>query len=185
MQVRTIGTTGIPDMSTLPLLLPPPPRPRLSVSGAALAAAVLLAAVLAAALATGHQLLIVRSGSMAPTIQTGDAVVTRSTTANAVQVGEVLTFTDPFRPDRLLTHRVRELQPHAVTVEFVTQGDANTGAERWAMSREGTLGTLALRIPKLGYTLALLQTAGVRVGLVAAAAVLLGFAALRRIWATG
>lgn len=172
-------------MSTLPLLLPPPPRPRLSISGAALAAAVLLLAVLAAALATGHQLLIVRSGSMAPTIQTGDAVVTRSTTAAAVRVGEVLTFTDPSRPDRLLTHRVRELQPHPVTMEFVTQGDANTGAERWAMAREGTLGTLALRIPKLGYTLAFLQTGRVRVGLVTIAATLLGFAAVRRIWATG
>lgn len=172
-------------MSTLPLLLPPPPRPRLSISGAALAAVVLLLAVLAAALATGHQLLIVRSGSMAPTIQTGDAVVTRSTTAAAVRVGEVLTFTDPSQPDRLLTHRVRELRPHAVTMEFVTQGDANTGAERWAMAREGTLGTLALRIPKLGYTLAFLQTGRVRVGLVTIAATLLGFAAVRRIWATG
>ena len=79
--------------------------------GAARAARALLVAavVLAAAVLTGSlgvQAVLVRSGSMAPAIRAGDALVVRPVAAASVAVGDVVTFPDPHRPGRTLTHRV-------------------------------------------------------------------------------
>jgi signal peptidase I len=131
--------------------------------------------------ATEHRVLIVRSGSMAPAIAAGDAVVVRADRPAQVQVSDVVTFQDPSRSGRLLTHRVRRIEARPGAFAFVTQGDANTGVERWSMPAGDTLGTVVLRLPKLGYALVWLRT--LRVGLVMVAALLLGSVALQRIWA--
>jgi len=143
------------------------------------AVAVLAVGVLGAA--GGLQLLVVRSGSMAPAIQTGDAIVVRPTTARAVAAGDIVTFRDG-ADDRLVTHRVRSATSRPGAVDVVTRGDANTGTEQWSVPPDGRLGLLVLRIPRAGYLLALLASGPVRAGLVLAAVALLARAALQRIW---
>ena len=81
--------------------------------------------------------LTVMSGSMEPTIGTGDVVVARQTSPMDVRVGDIVTFRDPLEHDRLITHRVREMHVEGDTVVFVTKGDANTGVEHWALPKEG------------------------------------------------
>lgn len=131
---------------------------------------------------TGHRVLIVRSGSMAPAIATGDAVVSRATTPDEVREGDVITFRDPSRADRLLTHRVQAvlLGPH--TVEFTTRGDANTGVERWSTQADGLIGKVVIRLPNAGYALAALSAPWLRASLVLVAMLLLASSALTRIW---
>lgn len=59
----------------------------------------------------GERLLVVTSGSMAPEIQPGDAVVIRPVTSAAqLRVGQVVTFL-PRRSTLLITHRIQALVP--------------------------------------------------------------------------
>lgn len=61
----------------------------------------------------GERLLVVTSGSMAPEIQPGDAVVIRQVSSVAqLRVGQVVTFLPP-QSNMLITHRIQQLVPVA------------------------------------------------------------------------
>src|SRR4029077_17425666 len=53
-----------------------------------------------------YQALIVRSGSMSPTIPTGSIVFYRKIAADSVRVGDVIVFTKPGDASEKVTHRV-------------------------------------------------------------------------------
>jgi signal peptidase len=148
-----------------------------------LAAALLSLATLGVLMASGHRVLIVRSGSMAPAINVGDLLVTRMVDPTRVSAGDVVTFRDPSRSRDLVTHRVLERRIDSVMVSFLTKGDANSGTERWSVDEDGAVGKLAFRIPKVGYSLAWAGGPLARAGLLIGGAVLLASAAIRRIWA--
>lgn len=148
----------------------------------ALGAGAVLGAAVAGPMALGWRPLAVLSGSMAPTLRTGDEIVVRPVAPVALRVGDVVTFNDPSRGHALVTHRVRDLRVVGATVHVVTRGDANSGSERWSISAGGRVGRVAYRIPKLGY---LTVTAGTPLGrilLVVVPALLLGLSEIRRVW---
>jgi signal peptidase I len=145
--------------------------------------ACLLAVVLA--YVVGYRALIVRSGSMSPSIGTADVIVTRVVHPGAVKIGDVVTFRDPSRSEELVTHRVTEMVRRGNTFSFVTRGDANTGVERWSVAADGTVGRYLFRIPKVGYVLGWVAVPLIRSALMVGAALFLGTAALRRIWSSG
>jgi signal peptidase I len=93
----------------------------------------------------------VMSGSMEPAIDTGDVVVERSLTPEEIRPGDVVTFRDPTRANRLITHRVRQVSIAAGVVHVVTRGDANTGFERWSVPIKGHVGLVVYRLPRIGY----------------------------------
>jgi signal peptidase len=72
----------------------------------------------------GQRLLVVTSGSMAPTISTGDAIVVRPVEPSAVDVGDIVTFTPPGERTRV-THRVVAIEQVDGERHFQTRGDAN------------------------------------------------------------
>jgi signal peptidase I len=124
----------------------------------------------------------VLSGSMAPTLRTGDEIVVRPVAPVTLRVGDIVTFNDPSRDDALVTHRVRSMRVVGATVRVVTRGDANTGSEHWSVPASGRVGRLAYRIPKLGYVTG---TAGAPLGrilFVVLPALLLGASEIRRVW---
>jgi signal peptidase len=67
----------------------------------------------------GWQVLSVQSGSMAPHIQTGDALLVRPVAEDDLRVGDVVSF---YQPDgaAIVTHRVT-----GVEGAVITKGDAN------------------------------------------------------------
>src|SRR5438874_6715822 len=109
------------------------PRPRFPRSLSWAIASFLLALLGAAVvpLAFGLHTYVVRSGSMAPAIDTGDLVITRSISPSEAKVGEIVMFKDPEEAGRLITHRVRAMHERDGRFYFVTRGDANTGFEHW------------------------------------------------------
>jgi signal peptidase I len=147
-----------------------------------LAAALLLLVCLGALLASGHRVLVVRSGSMSPAIEAGDIVVTTMVGPSEMEVGDVVTFRDPSRSQELVTHRAMAIERASPKVQFITKGDANTGTEQWDIDSDGKLGRLWFRIPNAGYALAWIGDPRVRAALLAVGAMILGFVALRRIW---
>lgn len=151
-------------------------------------AAITFACVVAAAVVVpsvfGWRALSVMSGSMAPSIGTGDAVVVRPVDPATLQTGDVVTFRDPEGTERLITHRVRGFRVHGAYVEVTTQGDANNTTERWQVPTRGTVGRVVYRLPKLGYVLVPSASPIGRMLLVAVPAVLLGALTLLSLWRT-
>ncbi len=138
----------------------------------------------AAPLALGDHSFVVQSGSMAPTIDTGDVVVVEPIRASEVGVGDIITFRNPENNDELLTHRAVAINPAAGRIAITTQGDANTGREEWRTKPAGELGRVLYRVPKLGFPVSSIGTPGGRIGLVVIPALLLAISLLGRIWLT-
>lgn len=134
-------------------------RATIRVLRAFLASAVLgfggmLAATLLVPVLFGDQVMLtVMSGSMEPTIHTGDVVVDRQIAPLDARVGDIVTFTNPENPGMLLTHRVRDIRLVDGAVQFETRGDANNNSEIWVVPKEGTIGVVKHRLHRLGYAL--------------------------------
>jgi signal peptidase len=126
--------------------------------------------------------LTVMSGSMEPAISTGDVVVAQQIAPMAARVGDIVTFRDPLRHDRLITHRVREIHVQQSKVLFVTKGDANTSTERWVVPVDGTIGRVAFHVPRLGYFMVWIRSTFGLLLLIVLPTLVLGASELWNLW---
>jgi signal peptidase I len=126
--------------------------------------------------------LVVLSGSMEPTLGTGDVTVVRSVAPMSARPGDIVTFRDPDNADRLITHRVRAMHVQGEAVVFRTRGDANNVSERWRVPASGEIGRVIYRVPKLGWMLMWARQKGFFVLLIGAALALLLVLELTAIW---
>lgn len=136
----------------------------------------------AAPLAIGNRSLTVLSGSMSPTIDTGDVIVTEPLAPTEVAIGDIVTFRDPEGTSKLYSHRVQSVDLAGPNVAFVTRGDANTSIERWQVPANGTVGRVVYRVPKLGFAIAWMGTPIARTAMTVLPALLLCWFAISRIW---
>lgn len=148
-----------------------------AVGGIALA----LAVVLLVPLALGGRPLTVMSGSMEPTIMTGDVVVALPIAPLEARPGDIISFNDPNR-GVLVTHRVRSVRRSGAKVNFVTKGDANNATERWAVGADGDIARAVLRVPKLGRAMSFARTRTGLLVLVLVPLALLAVVEIRAIW---
>lgn len=130
----------------------------------------------------GYRPLIVRSGSMTPSLLTGDLIITHAVAPSSVQVGQIITFADPSRRDSLVTHRVIATKRRGEMYWFLTKGDSNARGEEWTISGKERVGKFTFRLPKLGYGISVLSNAGVRIALVALLLASPTKKALTKIW---
>ncbi len=135
---------------------------------------VLIAAIAAAGVVAwtgGYHLYIVHTGSMAPALLAGDAVLD-SPPKDRYKPGEIITFRHSSLTTDLVTHRVADLAPGVIH----TKGDANRTADVWDIRPEQVQGVVATRLPGLGYVLIFLRKP------IGIAAVLVGGLALVMLW---
>jgi signal peptidase len=130
----------------------------------------------------GKPVLVVLTGSMEPQLTAGDVVIESRISPLDARVGDVITFRDPDRSERLITHRVRRVDATGGDVGFTTKGDANNAVETWRIPRHGSIGRVEYRLPKLGYAVAWISRPSARLLLVVIPALLLGLLELKRIW---
>lgn len=109
----------------------------------------------------GHGLLVVKSGSMSPSFNAGDAVVVRrlpQPRMTALQPGTVVTFASPDNDGLLITHRIVEVRTlgHASPV-YVTKGDANEAPDATLLTVDRLVGVVSTHVPRGGYVLYALQ----------------------------
>jgi signal peptidase I len=133
-------------------------------------------------LAVGLHVYVTHSGSMAPTIDTGDLVVSRTISPAEAEVGDIVTFKDPDGGGELISHRVRAAGERDGRAYFVTRGDANSSSERWNVAESGRIGKIVYRIPKLGFAFGGIGTRAGKIVLVVLPALLLLAIGLVRIW---
>ena len=98
------------------------------------------------------QPLVVTSGSMRPTYETGDLVVSRTVDADTLETGDVATLRDA--GGRLITHRVVAVLPAgsaqgSAAVSVQMKGDANAQADPQPYVVEQAL-VPVVRIPGMG-----------------------------------
>lgn len=109
----------------------------------------------------GHPVMIVLSGSMAPTINTGDLVVDdRVTPAQAakLRVGQIISFRAAAGSSQIFTHRIVgvEALPDG-DVGYVTKGDANESRDGPVAPSSNVVGLYQAKVPDGGYVLTALH----------------------------
>jgi signal peptidase len=129
-----------------------------------------------------YQALVVRSGSMSPTIPTGSVVFYKKINAQNVKVGDIIVFSKPGAPNERVTHRVYKISSSSTGRFFTTKGDANGAPDDWRIPAVGVGWVSAFHVPALGYALADLQSTTARLLLLLIPALLLGMITLYEIW---
>lgn len=86
----------------------------------------------------------VDSGSMAPAIHTGDAIVIHK--EYTYEKGDIITF---YQDDLYITHRIQDIQGN----KFITKGDANNAADVRQVTYPEIYGRVTSIIPKGGILL--------------------------------
>ena len=119
--------------------------------------------------------LIVRGGSMAPTIERG-AIAIVDTHARTPGVGDIVSFHEP--PHVLVTHRIIALRDGG----FITRGDANKSDDPTIRKPADVVGTVSFSVPYVGYVLYALERPLVFVLLLGATGGYLVIGELGAIW---
>lgn len=124
---------------------------------ASVAGVVVLLALVAPFVVTGapavvgaEESYVVLSGSMKPTIQPGDIVITRDVEPTAVEEGDVITYTRPSM-DAPVTHRVIGVSEQEGQLVFQTKGDGNEDPDAYTVTGEQVIGRVWFTMPKIGY----------------------------------
>jgi signal peptidase len=123
-----------------------------------LALAVLVLVVMSVANVVGFRLLVIRSGSMRPTLGVGELVLSRSTPATDIRVGEIVSFHDPAVEDQLVTHRVVSVSRSGSELTVTTKGDANIATETWKIDDSSSVGRLLFAVPYVGRVVYLISS---------------------------
>ncbi|MDA8297389.1 MAG: signal peptidase I [Actinomycetota bacterium] len=121
-----------------------------------------------------YEALIVRSGSMTPTIPTGSLVLYKKAKASQLKVGDVIVFTSPNDPNEKITHRIYAIQGSGTSRYFETKGDANPVPDAWRVPATGSGWEEFWHAPGIGYALSWLQSSTARILLISIPAVVLG-----------
>jgi signal peptidase I len=136
----------------------------------------------AALLVAGLRPVAVYSGSMVPTLHVGSIAIDRPVAAGSVRVGDVITFSDPYVPNRLVTHRVVRIFHTPKGLAYRTKGDANAARDPWTIRLPDRVGRVQFSIPVAGYVVWYAHTREVRAALIAFSALFVLAGLLRRIW---
>lgn len=104
---------------------------------------------------------VVLTGSMIPTINVNDVVITKKIDGEKLKVKDIITFasSDPRFSGTIITHRIIEkFKNDNGLYEFRTKGDNNNISDDALVQEANIMGKVILRIPLLGYIQTLLAT---------------------------
>jgi len=105
---------------------------------------------------TTNPFYVVSSGSMVPELEVFDVLIVdrRSNPFESIAVGDVIVFDRPAGRDRVIVHRVVELNEEDEPYSIRTKGDANpismSGTD-FPITEEEYIGKVAHVIPQIGY----------------------------------
>ena len=100
----------------------------------------------------GNQALIVRSGSMEPTIGVGSIVVVRPSNY-LYREGDIIAFRSEKNSKTNITHRIVSVEKDGNEISYKTKGDANEEADGWTVPQENILGKSYFILPAFGKVL--------------------------------
>lgn len=92
----------------------------------------------------------VGSGSMEPTINTGDAILVKKLDKDEIKnlnIGDILVYK---KHQKMVVHRIVTIITDGNGRLFVTKGDHNNGSDNYVVSEEEIVGITVFRIPFIG-----------------------------------
>lgn len=101
----------------------------------------------------GYKFLIIVSGSMEPTLNSGDVVVIKDT--KNIKVNDIVSF--KFNGS-IITHRVKEIITDKSEIKIITKGDANNTIDDKEMLLNDIEGKYVFKISKIGNAILFLKT---------------------------
>ena len=130
----------------------------------------------------GYFPMIVLTDSMDPEIQSGDLIFCHTVEAEAVQVGDIISFYDPMgNGSTVVTHRVMEIKDEGTGRSFITKGDNNNTEDQMPVQAEDVIGLYKSRIAGAGNIAMFMQTTpGLIVCVILPMILLIGWDVLRR-----
>lgn len=99
----------------------------------------------------GNKLLVVLSGSMLPVFDAGSIIGVKDVVPENINVGDIVTFKDPEDKNRVITHRVMEINRENGKLSFITKGDANNSQDLSPVPEGNILGRATFWVPYMGY----------------------------------
>lgn len=103
----------------------------------------------------GYKPFIVLTGSMEPVFAPGDLVIVKSTSAENVQEGDIISFREG---SAVVTHRVMSIEETDGERRFFTKGDNNNTADRLPVTSDRLEGVYLRRVQRLGSLAMFTQT---------------------------
>ncbi len=97
---------------------------------------------------------VVSSGSMIPTLNINDVLIVQGGNFDEVQVGDIIVFHRPNIHDKIIVHRVIDINEVNGVRVITTKGDANPSVipgTDYPITADDYIGKVIYVIPKLGY----------------------------------
>lgn len=98
---------------------------------------------------------IISSGSMTPTLQVGDVIITVEASPNDIKIGDIIQYSGE---NEIIAHRVVDIQQQGGTKYFITKGDDNNAPDPEPVSPSQVIGKTVFTIPKLGWVSIAIKT---------------------------
>lgn len=98
------------------------------------------------------KIMVVQSGSMAPTIKTGSIVIVKP--SQDYKVGDVITFGPFSKTKPSTTHRIYNIKLVDGKPVYITKGDANNAPDQREVQKKEVIGKALFSIPYLGFAVA-------------------------------
>jgi len=117
----------------------------------ALALIVLLLVVSVFPITGNFKLLVVKSGSMEPSINTGGLVIVKP--VDEYKIGDVVSFGEITKTKDLTTHRIHDIRVVSGEVFYITKGDANNAPDQTEIRKKDIVGKVLFDIPYLGFAI--------------------------------
>lgn len=108
----------------------------------------------------GNKLMLVLSGSMEPTIDTGSVVgVKEVKDTTKLKKGDIVTFYSPIKKNTIVTHRILDVKGQGDFTQYITKGDNNKTDDPRPVLSSKIIGKYSgVNVPYLGYILQFLQS---------------------------
>jgi len=97
---------------------------------------------------------IISSGSMTPTLQVGDVIITEAS-PNDIKIGDIIQYSGE---NEIIAHRVVDIQQEGGTKYFITKGDDNNAPDPEPVYPSQVIGKTVFTIPKLGWVSIAIKT---------------------------
>lgn len=112
----------------------------------------------------GNIILTVRSGSMAPAIETGDVLLFDAYDGEGAEEGEIVVFRAPSGAyeGELITHRIVRAETVDGERVYFTKGDAASNEDAWTLGDGDIVGVYRKKLPLIADVAGHMRTAGGR-----------------------
>ncbi len=102
----------------------------------------------------GYKSFVIVSGSMEPTIMTGDAILVKEVSEDEIKINDIISFS---QEGTVVTHRITEMIEENGIKKYKTKGDNNNAEDKEKITYEKIEGKYQFRIRQFGVMVEILK----------------------------